>query len=805
LLLAALVLLPGCGGGGGGGGGDGAGPAIAAPADRLSVFHVGRPGGAESFAQTSATLSEKPIRRAAYPGPGELRLRALVEFTLTKDSITFLGNEEGVYEPPIVFPRRARSGRVIEATDYTFRFHGSGVTEPRSTPPMVAARGTVRVLGADHAAQLLYVLDPTRPAQTLHLEESSFGLDDEYPDYDGEMPGGSPRAVIGIQIYTAAHGLVGLVAVDPVTGEVTGETALKADLPRPGLSGGAHGGRVTVWTIDARSGVPFAGTAVVVAQGALTVRTRTDAEGKAVVSGLAPGAYSVSAGGRALKARSFAGATAACAVLPLPAEEPGADELLFGAVEAGEGETVSVPLYVSCAEDTVACSLALKFDPRALQIVGQDLVGFADTCALKLNPALVSNPLYWVNGRLDNDEGWIVVGMVFDGLGGADPPTVIPAGTSRARLLDLNVRVGSGAERWIMFANAHPALVPTSYNVLSTVEGVSMRPCGKPALITPPGACQAVKKLAEDGGTLFAPVEFHLAPSNPGSVVRVTGSKERAGGGRIETSRSNLYSDAFAGVAGAGGALDAAGALFLLEPGAHDLEVAPLGAGEKVAVEARGAAPPSFGAAPAARQRALLFGPAGAAGALATELGAAELGFDAAEGAVAAEAEFPRLWDLPAMLVVELEAPIGESAYRCKVDARAAAPAPERFDFLDVPALIAPASSASMLDLTERGEALRWRRVREASFYIVSFSDSSGAVLWEIFVPAGRAAAQTVVVPPLPESCELAPRVAYRWKVTAVAAAGTKTAVSGAVFDLLALGLAEERRATCAPRIVRWE
>ena len=110
-----------------------------------------------------------------------------------------------------------------------------------------------------------------------------------------------------------------------------------------------------------------------------------------------------------------------------------------------------------------------------------------------------------------------------------------------------------------------------------------------------------------------------------------------------------------------------------------------------------------------------------------------------------------------------------------------------------------------MLDLTERGEALRWRRVREASFYIVSFSDSSGAVLWEIFVPAGRAAAQTVVVPPLPESCELAPRVAYRWKVTAVAAAGTKTAVSGAVFDLLALGLAEERRATCAPRIVRWE
>ncbi|HAK95409.1 MAG TPA: hypothetical protein DCM87_10485, partial [Planctomycetes bacterium] len=310
-MLAALLLLAGCGGGGGGGGDDVAGTAITSPADRLSVFNVRRPGGAESVVQSSVTLSEDPVRRTAYPGPGELALRPLVEFTLTKSSIRFLGNEEGVYEPPITFPRRGRSGLIIDAVDYTFRFHGSGATEQGTTPPMLVAQGTVRVLGADHAAQLLYVLDPAEPAQALHLEGSSLGLPNEYPVYDRDIPGGSPRAVIGIQAYTAAHGLVGLVTVDPATGEVTEETVLGASLPRPGLSGGTHAGRVTVWTIDARSGAPLAGTAVVLAQGALTVRARTDADGMAVVSGLARGAYAVSAGGRALKARSFARATAA--------------------------------------------------------------------------------------------------------------------------------------------------------------------------------------------------------------------------------------------------------------------------------------------------------------------------------------------------------------------------------------------------------------------------------------------------------------------------------------------------------------
>jgi len=332
-----------------------------------------------------------------------------------------------------------------------------------------------------------------------------------------------------------------------------------------------------------------------------------------------------------------------------------------------------------------------------------------------------------------------------------------------------------------------------------------MRPCGKPALIMPPGQCPAVEKLAEDGGTLFAPAEFAIAPSDPGSIVRITDSEERAGGGAMETPRLHMYSDVVARDAGGGGGLASVGALFLVEPGAYDLEVAPLGADEKVAVDAYGVVPPSFGDAPAARERTLLFGPAGLACAIGTQLGAADLGFNAAERSVLAEAEFPRRWDLPARLVVEVEAPNGTSAFRRRVDARAPAPPRADFTFLDVPMLVAPASSASMLDLTARAEELRWQRVPGACCYIVSFGEASGAVLWEIIVPAGTKPEETLVAPPLPESCELMARVAYEWKVTAVAMGNAAGGVSGAAFDLLALAFAEERRATCAARIVRWE
>ncbi len=810
VVVAVLLMLAGCGGGGGGGGDEETRTAITSPADLLLVFQAGRPGDAESVVQSSLTLSEDPVRRTAYPGPGELGLRPLVEFELTSESISFLGNEEGVYEPAITIPCRGKTGEIIAAVDYTFTFHGSGAVEQGTTPPMLVARGTVLVLGANRAAQLLYILDPARPAQALHLEGSSLGLPDRYPDYNDGMPGGSPRAVVGIQVYTAEHGLVGLVAVDAVTGEVTEETVAAASLPRPGLSGGTHSGRVTVWTIDARSGAPLAGTAVVLSQGSLTVRTRTDASGKAVISGLARGvAYAASAGGRALKAYTLARATAAVAVLPLRAEQACADALAFGAVEAGDGDTVPVPLYVSCAQDTDACSLALRFDPAALSIAGIEDVGYDATYALVLDAALVPAMPVFHDITINNDEGWVVAGLLFDDFQDPDPTSVLPAGTARAHFLDLNVHVAGSGERLIAFTNGeeHPAGVAV-YNVLSTAEGVSMRPCGKPALIVPPGQCPAVEQMAEDGGTLFALAEFAVTPSVGASIVRVTGSDEDAVAGVIRTLRTprlSMCSDVIGRDAAGGGVLDSVGARFLAAPGAYDLEVTPLAIGEKLAVDAYGVAPASFGDAPEARERTMLFGPAGVACGIGIQLGAGDLSFVAATRSVLAEAEFPRRWDLPAMLIAEIEASNGMSAYRRWVDARAPAPARADFAFLDVPALIAPASSSSVLDATPRSAELRWQRVPGACCYIVAFADARGSELWEIIVPASANDPQTLVAPPLPYTCELMSRVPYEWTVTAIAASDADSGFSSAALDLLSLAFAEERRATCAARVLRWE
>ncbi len=772
-------------------------PTIVAPIDRMTVFEHRRPGGDGGAVVSSFTLAENPIKRSPYAAAGELSLRASAAFAVDAADVRFFGTEEGVFQPAVVFPRHAAAGQIVPAAAYTLKLHGSGATSARATPPMLVVPGTVRVLGTVQEAQLVYVLDPAAPAQALHLEGSTLGLSSSYPVYGEGMPGGSPRAVVGIQAYTAAHGLVGLVQVDRTTGQVTEETVLAADLPRPGLSGGAHAGTVTVWTVDARSGAPLPGTAVTLVHGNAVVRTRTDAGGRAVVSGIAPGAlYDVSAGGRALTACSFVRALAAFAVLPLRAEERRADEIALGALEADAGATVPVPIRVSCAADTAACSLALAFDSQSIAVVG-DGVGRDAANALQL--AIVNDP-YFAAVSFDNAQGWLVAGILFD----SNLATSIRAGTVRESLFDLHVRVAGSGERVISLVNGqeHPAGVAT-YNVLTTLAGESVHPDGVRALITPSGGLSATETLAVEGGTLFANTEFDIRPSPAGSRVQVTGAVEAAGNAVLATPRVGMRSDVFGRVTAGGTTLNGAGARFLAEPGIHDLAVTSLGSNEKLVVGAVGQVPAEFGATPSTVERALLMGPSGLPGTIALELGRAVPGFNAAARNVSAQFELPRRWDLPVWLVAEVEAGGAASSYRRWVDATAPAPAQATFTFLAPPVLVAPAGSTSVIDVTARTTALRWQRVPEAQCYVLSLGDMHGSLLWQIQVPASTDAQQSVVLPPLPFTCGLLAHVPYLWSVAAIVTRSGTAAVSGAAYDVLGVDLGEERRASCAPRVLR--
>ncbi len=828
-----LTAMLGCGGGGGGGG-SGAEPRpeprISHAAESVSVFTTFEMRGAErvqvgTFA--SFLIEGDSARVVAFPGPGETSPRPCARVRVSDSEFAFLGDDEGVCDPPPALARDVEDGHIVASIAYTYTRNANGAAEQRATPPLLAKHSKVTVLGQTRDALLLYVLVPERAAPpALDLSASALGITSAYPPIaKGQQhpgPDGTPRAIAGIQVYTGDLALVGLLTVDPASGELLAESVLSAQVPRPGLHGPAHAGSVTVWTIDARSGLPLEGVSVVLSQGALVARGRTDSDGKLTVAQLQPGAaYSVTAGGRALTTAGVALARAATVVLALREDSAPGTELVFGVCEVPQGgaQSTTVPIYVSSSEEVSGIQLSLSFDPAKVTVESDGVCPIAAQCALELHPLPIwgdawQDRVMFAVSQVYQADGWLFAGIVFDDYSESETVNIIPAGTRRFRLLDLRTRVQDADESIVLFANgvSRPGQVIKYNNVLAVPAEdnftASVRPHTKPALLVRAGDCPECEKLPEDGGQLFREAVFSVAAAGAGDAqVQVTGSPAATGAGSftIDTKRAGMLSDALAVRYAQDSALAEIGARYLLPPGECELECAALPEDAKITMQTAGGFPVAISTITLARCELRLFGPSGCLAGDALAPGRAIPSF-ASQSTVEAQAQFPALWDLPQALVTELTYADGSaSATHAWVDVRADAEQTSQQTFLSAADLLAPASSTDLNDTVPHTVALRWRKVEGAGAYYLDIGNEENYSICSIFVPDDGAATpdMEVALPPMPATAPLTSLVPYTWRVRAVALTAGTTAPTGTEADLITLGLSRARESLSAARIVR--
>ena len=789
-------------------------PRIDLPADVLSVFErraAGGPGALPVETYASLAWSDAPLHLAAFPTFGGLAPRAAAIVALAPGSVAYLGTEDEVFEPPLVLAREAAVGTVQGPLAYTAVLPAHGEVEARTSVALLSARARVQVLGVPEDAHVLHVVDPSVPAQAaLDLSASSFPeLSGPYPYVAYAHGPDAPGAIIGMQVFVPGLGLAGLIAVDPVTGVFVEEHVLTAQVPRPGLSGGVlTDGSLSVWTIDARSGRPLAGVAVVVSQGELVLRARTGAAGRADFEGLAPSVpYAVVAGGRALAARGMVAARARCVVIPLDLSRVCDNELAItgGVLDSGTAVPVELPILLSTREDAVALQLSLAFDPEQVQIAGNGVCA-AETCALTLRPPVAWGPewapcdaCFWL--EFSNTEGWLVAGLVFDF--SASGQTIIPAGASRLHLLDLRVNGVAPVESTVRFVNGvrrqlSGGASPVQHNVVTTAGGMSQIPVGIPGLLTAHDAFPAMELLAEEGGELQRTAWVSAALAD-GETLSVTGATPVHGPGVVgaEVARYAMTTDALA-LRREGGVVTAAAASFQGGAGERWLPWRALAAGALVPCVFSGAAPVSFADGFTARRDLVVLGPAGAAGGASGVLEREML--EPVPQGVAFSADCPWFWALPSAAVVTLAAPGGAQSSVCLWDDAGAA-APAVVDFADPPALLFPPAPQFPGDTAAQGAPLRWAPVAGAAYHVVTVGDDTGDPLLELIVPGAEPS--ELVLPPLPAACLLNVRVPYTWFVAAVLCEGGAGG-HAAALDMLRVARTWQRAAAAAARRIEW-
>ncbi len=776
--------------------------------DTLSVFSSRTAGeGNSSFFYSSVALPRErfsdlgtipadAVVLSAFPVYGDLEPSGFAKLGISDTEILFYGNEEGWCDPSPALPRKVAPGMVIPSQPFDFHLYAGGDAEPSTTPPLVVAETILTIDEETFSLILVYVLDPTHEAQEqLNLDEASIELPGAYPEGDfGSIiePGAPLPAVAGIQVYTPEYGLVGLFTIDPASGDLTKEIVLDTQMPRPGLQGGVHDGTVTVYTIDERSGAPLSGTSVVLTpEGEVSQEKRTDEDGMADFTGLEPGqAYSVSAGGRAVIPFSLTNATARQAVLTLEKVQHAANEIVAGAAEVaadgGAPQAVTLPVYVSSAEDLVGVELSLEFEPA-------DRVKPAGALEL-VPPAGMSADAFYLYSDYNAEEGWLVAGLVH-----ADAASVssLPAeDVSGLHLFNLQLQVeGAGSfEGVVRFANGvvhGGSLAVEKYNLFTTFADGSVvpeetLPHTKPGLIVADGTLSEADRLGAEGGELFSEVVF----SFPGVIeetttasIYVTDAGVQEDVDAISTQRAGMLSDIFSGVNdNETDDLLRVAASLLAEPGVQSLDW----------IEGFGVSTASVsfthiedGENADAYSEAVVYGPAGICSGESFSWLESEL-FEGSDW----DAAFPKLWDLPAALLSTIEWPEGGASRSVSwMDITVDVNPQFAPDLIEPPVLNSPAPGAMVSRANARFE---WQAVDGADCYILELKtrdeEDDFEPVWRILVvPGSTGDVVSVSLPALPAAADMTLYVPYTWQVTAIAAedgAGSVTAEGADQLDI---------------------